>query len=80
MKAYAELERAGRVESRQGLGTFVAASSAGLQRGEKLRRLAGAAEALMVEAIQLGLDEPDAHRAVEEAAAKLRGARRRKDG
>ena len=42
--------------------------------------LAGAAEALMVEAIQLGLDEQDAHRAVDEAAAKLRGARRRKDG
>lgn len=80
VKAYAELERAGRVESRQGLGTFVAAAAGGLQRGEKLRRLAGAAEALMVEAIQLGLDESDAHRAVDEAAAKLRSARKRRDG
>jgi GntR family transcriptional regulator len=80
VKAYAELERAGRVESRQGLGTFVAAATAELPRAEKLRRLSGAAETLMVEALQLGLDEQEAHRAVDEAAVKLRGARRRRDG
>ena len=34
----------------------------------------------MIQAIQLGLTEQDAREAVTEAAAKLRGGRRRKDG
>jgi GntR family transcriptional regulator len=79
VKAYSELERAGVVESRQGLGTFVAVASPRLQRTEKLRRLAGAAEALMVEALQLGLTEQDALDAVGEAARKLSEARSRRD-
>lgn len=80
VKAYAELERTGLVETRHGLGTFVAAASGGLQRAEKRRRLAEPAEELMIQAIQLGLTEQDAREAVTEAAAKLRGGRRRKDG
>ncbi|HVP30114.1 MAG TPA: GntR family transcriptional regulator [Myxococcota bacterium] len=71
VRAYTELERAGLVETRRGLGTFVAKRGAGLQRAERVRRLRGAAEALVVEAHHLGLSEEDVHDAVDQAAVLL---------
>jgi GntR family transcriptional regulator len=76
VKAYGELERAGLVETRRGLGTFVAAGSGGgVKRAERLKQLRDAAEGLVVETFHLGLAEEDAHAAVDEAAERLRALR-----
>ncbi len=77
VKAYAELEHAGLVETRRGLGTFLAKGSGGLQRAQRARRLRDSADALVVEAHHLGLSEDDIHEAVSEAAARLRAAQGR---
>jgi GntR family transcriptional regulator len=76
VKAYAELERTGLVETRHGLGTFVT-RNAGLQRTRRLRDLHQTAEQLVIEAQQLGLSEQDAQEAVAEAAERLRSERKR---
>jgi GntR family transcriptional regulator len=79
VKAYAELEQTGLVETRRGLGTFLAKTGVGLQRAQRLRRLRNSADALMVEAHQLGLDESDVHESISEAAARLRAAQERSE-
>lgn len=77
VKAYAELEHVGLVETRHGLGTFLAKGSGGLQRAKRVRRLRDSADALVVEAHHLGLSEHDVHDAVSEATMRLRAAQER---
>ena len=55
-RAYLELERSGIVNKRQGSGTYVAETRPALSRREKLRVLTPRADALLVEAAQLGLN------------------------
>lgn len=52
-RAYLELERAGIVTKRQGLGTYVTEAGSGLSRREKAKVLARRADALVAEAAQL---------------------------
>jgi GntR family transcriptional regulator len=78
VKAYAELERTGLVETRHGLGTFVS-RNAGLQRTRRLRDLQQTAEQLVIEAHHLGLSEQEVHEAVDEAAERLRSERKRSE-
>jgi GntR family transcriptional regulator len=78
VKAYAELERTGLVETRHGLGTFVS-RNAGLQRARRMQSLHETAEQLMIEAHHLGLSEQDVHEAVAEAAEQLRSERKRSE-
>ncbi len=54
-RAYLELERAGIVVKRHGSGTYVAESPPALTRGQRRRILAERADALLVEAHQLGV-------------------------
>ena len=54
-RAYLELERAGIVTKRHGSGTYVAETRPTLSRREKLKTLTPRADALLVEAGQLGL-------------------------
>jgi GntR family transcriptional regulator len=70
-KVYAELERAGVLESRRGVGTFVRAAHAGgledwrEQREQKLRDLA---DRFLLEATGLGFSPADAIRHLDERA------------
>ena len=52
-RAYLELERAGIVTRRQGSGTYVTEAGSTLSRREKLKLLAGRADALLAEADHL---------------------------
>ena len=58
-RAYLELERAGVVTKRHGSGTYVSEAGSPLARRERLKILTQRAEALLVEALHLGvaLDE-----------------------
>jgi GntR family transcriptional regulator len=58
-KAYQNLERDGVVRTVQGGGTYVADSSPGLLKSEKLRRLRPLANQLAVESVQLRLQAGD---------------------
>ena len=58
-KAYQNLERDGVVRTVQGGGTYVADSSPGLLKSEKLRRLRPLANQLAVESFQLRLQAGD---------------------
>jgi GntR family transcriptional regulator len=60
-KVYGELERTGVLETRRGVGTFVAARAAGTgDRGERSRRLAELARRYLAEAQELGYSADDA--------------------
>src|SRR5436190_5245291 len=65
-KAYGELERAGLIEMRRGLGMFVADSAAGAAREARRRELGSTAQRLVLEAVQAGLGERDLQRLVSE--------------
>jgi GntR family transcriptional regulator len=54
-RAYLELERAGIVTKRQGLGTYISETPLLLSQREKLRALTPRADALLVDAEQLGI-------------------------
>jgi GntR family transcriptional regulator len=58
-RAYLELERAGIVTKRHGAGTYITDSPSPLSRREKLKALSQRADALLVEARQLGIDLDD---------------------
>ena len=55
-RAYLELERAGVVVKKQGLGTFVADSPPSVTKTQRQKILAERADALLTEAQQLGVD------------------------
>jgi GntR family transcriptional regulator len=77
-KAYQELERAGVVEMRRGLGVFVAAAgnrSAGADR-EARRAVQGAADRLVLEAAQAGVSERELNKIVADSWDRVRGAQR----
>lgn len=55
-RAYLELERAGVVVKRQGLGTFVAESPPSVTNRQREKILSERADALLAEARQLGVE------------------------
>ena len=76
VRAYRELESDGLIESRHGKGAFVT-DGAQLQSGEeRLKALAPLAEAVAVQAIQLGADREALLRAVSDAFDNLNGRSR----
>ena len=54
-RAYLELERAGIVTKRQGLGTYISETPLLISQREKLRALTARADALLVDARHLGV-------------------------
>ncbi len=67
-RAYLELERAGFVVTRPGLGVFVNHSQAELTRGARDRQLAERIDQLLIDAVHLGYSAEEMIRAVEERA------------
>jgi GntR family transcriptional regulator len=62
-KVYGELERAGVLETRRGVGTFVRAAEAeAVSAGERERRLAALADRFLAEAASLGFSAEEAVR------------------
>jgi GntR family transcriptional regulator len=74
-KAYQNLEREGVVRTVPGGGTYVADSSPGLLKSEKLRRLRPVARQLAVESFQLRLAPGDVVKLVEDELDGLGGKR-----
>ena len=58
-KVYQNLERSGFVETRRGLGTYVAHQSPALKMEARRRQIGPAVEQLVVEALHLGLGEKE---------------------
>jgi GntR family transcriptional regulator len=71
VKAYGDLVREGVLESRQGLGFFVAEKRQIYSRAERLRRLRHAVEALIREAVCLDFTAEEVRRAVDDKLADL---------
>jgi GntR family transcriptional regulator len=71
VKAYAELVREGVLESRQGLGFFVAEKRQIYSRAERLRRLRHAVAALIHEAVCLDFTAEEIRKAVDDKLADL---------
>lgn len=63
-RAYAELEREGVLNTRQGLGVFVAEPSAELSAAARRERFAAAMDRFLTEAVHLGYSADDALAAV----------------
>jgi GntR family transcriptional regulator len=74
-KAYQNLEREGVIRTVPGGGTYVADSSPGLLKSEKLRRLRPVAQQLVVESFQLRLAPGDVVKLVEDELDGLGGKR-----
>ncbi|SRR5579883_1355343 len=58
-KVYVELERAGVVETRRGVGTFVSESQTPLTLRDRKRELAGLSESYLLRARQLGFSDKE---------------------
>jgi GntR family transcriptional regulator len=71
VKAYGELVRDGVLESRQGLGFFVAKKRQIYTRAERLRRLHQALDAFIHEAVFLDFTDDEIRRAVDDKLAEL---------
>ena len=71
VKAYGELVRDGVLESRQGLGFFVAKKRQVYSKAERLRRLRQALDAFIREAVFLDFTDDEIRRAVGEKLAEL---------
>jgi GntR family transcriptional regulator len=63
-RAYTELEREGVLNTRQGLGVFVAAQQADLSAAARRERLAEALDRFLTEAVHLGFSAEDVLAAV----------------
>jgi GntR family transcriptional regulator len=63
-RAYTELEREGVLNTRQGLGVFVAEPQADLSASARRERLAEALDQFLTEAVHLGFSEEDVLSAV----------------
>lgn len=70
-RAYLELERAGTVIKRHGSGTYIAEVRAPMAQREKLKILAGRADALLAEARHLDVELTDVIRLVRERDALM---------
>ncbi|MBI4230998.1 MAG: GntR family transcriptional regulator [Planctomycetes bacterium] len=71
-KAYGEMEREGVLESRRGLGMFVAVGRAGGRDGEARREsVRSSADRLVLEAVQAGLARREAFDLLEESWKRL---------
>jgi GntR family transcriptional regulator len=66
VKVYQNLERAGFVETRRGVGTFVSHQSPALKLDARRRQIGPALEQLVVEALHLGLSEKEIQALVSE--------------
>jgi GntR family transcriptional regulator len=66
VKVYQNLEKAGFVETRRGVGTFVSHQSPALKLDARRRQIAPALEQLVVEALHLGLGEKEIQALVSE--------------
>src|SRR5262245_4027161 len=71
VKAYGELVRDGVLESRQGLGFFVAKKRQVYSKAERLRRLRQALDAFIREAVFLDFTDDEIRRAVDDKLAEL---------
>jgi GntR family transcriptional regulator len=71
VKAYSELVRDGVLESRQGLGFFVAKKRQVYSKAERLRRLRQALDAFIREAVFLDFTDDEIRRAVDDKLAEL---------
>ena len=76
-KAYAQLASLGLVESRQGLGLFVAEPRRILSEDEKEQRLARAIDGFINETLDLGYDDDEITWRLEEALAQLNVKRKK---
>ena len=70
-RAYRDLEAMGLLVSRQGSGTFVTDARAPLARREKLRLVTERANALLVEAQQLGFSLDDVKKLLDKRDAEM---------
>jgi GntR family transcriptional regulator len=70
-RAYLELEHSGIVTKRNGSGTYVAEVGAPLSQRDKIKILAGRADALLSEARQLDVALPDIFKLLRERAALM---------
>ena len=70
-RAYRELEQEGVVETRRGVGTFVADRGARLAAGEKRRILGESADRLITETVHLGLSLEELIGLVKERASRF---------
>jgi GntR family transcriptional regulator len=71
VKAYGELVRDGVLESRQGLGFFVAKKRQVYSKAERLRRLRQALDAFIREAVFLDFTDDEIRKAVDDKLAEL---------
>jgi GntR family transcriptional regulator len=71
-KAYHALETEGVTVSRHGSGTFVADRRVTLRRPEQIRRLRDALDALLSDAVHLGLSEEDVRGGFDDAMERVR--------
>jgi GntR family transcriptional regulator len=71
-KAYQALESEGVTVSRHGSGTFVAERRVTVRRGEQVRRLREALDALLSDAVHLGLPEDVVRTEFDDAIARYR--------
>ena len=76
-KAYAELSRDGVIETRQGLGMFVANRRPVFAKAERSRRLDLAVDSLLHEAICLDISADEIRKAVDKRLSKLNPPTRR---
>lgn len=78
-KVYQFLERDGLVETRRGLGTFVAAGSKKLSRGEQKKQLEPALRQLVTEAMHLGLSADELEELIRKTFEDLKPHNRKPD-
>jgi len=74
-KAYDELEREGLIRTERGRGTFVAAGTPAIDRGEQLERLREMARRLLSRAHLSGVSLPELIELIDEAEAELAAER-----
>lgn len=75
-KAYAELGNAGWVDTRQGLGLFVAATRQRLSDAERERRLDAAVQGLVREVVPLGFASDEVVRRVDQSLCDVNSRKR----
>ncbi len=75
-KAYAEMEREGLVETRQGLGCFVTHALTPLRKAVRTERLAEAVDSLIVQAHNLQLDDGTLRQLVDQRLERFHAVQR----
>ncbi len=71
-RAYQALETEGVTRSRRGSGTFIADRRVTLRDDERRRRFREGLDALLSDAVHLGLSEPDVRGEIDEAIGRFR--------